>query len=67
MRPATGVTKLKVYVQGPFGGGFRTLAVVTTNSSGYWTLHSSTAGSHWRVSWRSPAGVAYNGPSVGSL
>ncbi len=67
VRPATGVTKLKVYVQPPGGGSFRTLAVVTTNSSGYWTLHSSTAGSHWRVSWRSPAGVAYNGPSVGSL
>jgi len=23
-------------------------------------------GSHWRVSWRSPSGVAYNGPPIGA-
>ncbi len=66
VRPATGATKVKVWVQSPGSGSFRTLQVVSTSSSGYWALHSSTPGSHWRVSWRSPAGVAYNGPAVGS-
>lgn len=67
VRPATGVTKVHVYVRPPGSRSFRTLAIVTTDSSGYWTLHSSTAGSAWRVGWRSPAGVVYNGPSVGAL
>ncbi|HYM54996.1 MAG TPA: hypothetical protein VES97_06515, partial [Solirubrobacteraceae bacterium] len=66
VRPAEGATKVKVLVQPPGSGSFRTLKVVSTDSHGYWTLRSSTAGSHWRVSWRSPRGVAYNGPSIGA-
>jgi hypothetical protein len=42
------------------------LKTVTTNSLGYWTLRSSTAGSHWRVRWTSPTGVKYEGPPIGA-
>ena len=66
VRPATGVTKVKVRVQTPGSRSFRTLATVTTDSHGYWTLHSSTSGVNWRVSWRNPSGVAYNGPPIGA-
>lgn len=66
VRPATGATKVKVRVQTPGSGSFRTLATVKTDSHGYWTLHSSTRGAKWRVSWRSPSGVAYNGPPIGA-
>jgi hypothetical protein len=66
VRPAEGATKLKVLVQTPGSRNFRTLKVVKTESRGYWTLHSSTPGLHWRVSWRSPSGVAYNSPAIGA-
>jgi hypothetical protein len=66
VRPATGATKVKVRVQTPGSRSFRTLATVSTDSHGYWSLHSSTRGVTWRVSWRSPTGVAYNGPPIGS-
>ncbi len=66
VRPATGVTKLRVYVEPSGSRHFRTLAVVTTNASGYWTLHSTTRGSSWKVSWRSPAGAVYTGPPIGA-
>ncbi len=64
VRPSTGTTKLKVMVEPRGSKKYRTLKVVQTNSLGYWSLKSSVRGSHWRVSWRSPAGVAYNGPPV---
>lgn len=64
VRPATGVTRVKVLVRSPHSKSYRTLRVVTTDSHGYWALHSSTPGSSWRVSWRSPSGVAYNGPPI---
>jgi hypothetical protein len=64
VRPSGGATKLKVLVQPRGSRGYRTLKVVQTNSSGYWTLRSSVQGVHWRVSWRSPSGVAYNGPAI---
>jgi hypothetical protein len=60
VRPAEGATKVKVLVQSRGSSKFRTLKVVKTDSRGYWTLHSSKVGSRWRVSWRSPAGRAYN-------
>jgi hypothetical protein len=66
VRPAEGATKVKVLVQTPGSRNFRTLKVVKTESRGYWTLHSSTPGLHWRVSWRSPKGVIYNGPAIGA-
>ena len=33
---------------------------------GYWGFSSSTQGAHWRVRWKSPAGVAYEGPPIGA-
>jgi hypothetical protein len=64
IRPAEGPTTLKVLVQAKGSRSYRTLKVVHTNASGYWSLSSSVQGVHWRVSWRSPAGVAYNGPPI---
>jgi hypothetical protein len=66
VRPTVGATKLKVMVQPKGSKSYRTLKVVQTDSSGYWTFSSSVQGSHWRVSWRSPAGVVYNGPAIGA-
>jgi hypothetical protein len=64
VRPTEGATKVRVLVQPRGSRSYRTLKLVQTNSLGYWTLSSSVQGSHWRVSWRSPAGVAYNGPPI---
>ena len=66
VRPSEGATKVKVLVQPKGSSGYRTLKLVQTSSSGSWTLRSSVQGSHWRVSWRSPSGVAYNGPPIGA-
>ncbi len=66
VRPAEGATQVKLLVQPRGSSSYRTLKVVQTNSSGYWTLRSSVQGMHWRVSWRSPSGVAYNGPPIGA-
>jgi hypothetical protein len=66
VRPAAGATKVKVSVQAPGSRSFRTLATVKTDSRGYWTLRSSRRGTRWRVSWRSPRGASYNGPSIGA-
>jgi hypothetical protein len=64
VRPATGATKVTVLVQAKGSKHFRTLKTVTTNSRGYWSFSSSTAGEYWRVRWSSPAGVKYEGPSI---
>jgi hypothetical protein len=64
VRPSEGATKVKVLVQPKGSRSYRTLKLVQTNSSGYWTLRSSVQGSHWRVSWRSPSGAVYNGPAI---
>jgi hypothetical protein len=64
VRPSEGVTKVRVLVQPRGSKSYRTLKVVQTSSSGEWTLRSSVQGSRWRVSWRSPSGVAYNGPPI---
>ncbi|HEY5193337.1 MAG TPA: hypothetical protein VIJ39_05630 [Solirubrobacteraceae bacterium] len=66
IRPTTGATTLKVLVEPKGSKSYKTLKVVHTSSSGYWSFSSSVQGSHWRVSWRSPAGVAYNGPPIGA-
>lgn len=66
VRPTSGATTLKVLVEPRGSRKYRTLASVHTNSLGYWTLNSAVQGTHWRVSWRSPAGVAYNGPPIGA-
>jgi hypothetical protein len=65
VRPATGATKVRVLVRSG-SGGFRTLKIVSTTSSGYWSFHSSTPGTSWRVSWRSPTGAVYTGPPIGA-
>jgi hypothetical protein len=64
VRPTTGATKVTVLVQSKGSHKYKTLKTVTTNSGGYWTLHSSTAGARWRVRWVSPAGVKYEGPPI---
>jgi hypothetical protein len=66
VRPATGVAKVRVLVKSNGSRGFRTLKIVSTTSSGYWSLHSSTQGTSWRVSWRSPSGKVYTGPPIGA-
>ncbi|HTD58395.1 MAG TPA: hypothetical protein VK672_05825 [Solirubrobacteraceae bacterium] len=66
VRPSVGATRVKVLVQPRGSRSYRTLKVVQTDSSGHWSLKSSVQGSHWRVSWRSPSGVAYNGPAIGA-
>ncbi len=66
VRPATGATKVTVLVQTKGSHKYKTLKTVTTNGSGYWTLHSSTKGAHWRVRWVSPTGVKYEGPPIGA-
>jgi hypothetical protein len=65
VRPARGATRVRVYVQTPGSRNFSTLKVLSTDAHGYWTLHSSTRGQHWRVSWRNPGGVVYTGPPIG--
>ena len=64
VRPATGPTKVTVLVQRPGARRYRALKTVATNGQGYWSLGSSTKGVHWRVRWRSPAGVQYEGPPI---
>ena len=64
MRPAIGATKLTVLVQRKGSSHYSKLKTVTTNSLGYWTLHSSTVGAHWRVRWVSPGGARYEGPAI---
>lgn len=65
VRPTSARTKVRVLVQPSGSRSFRTLAVVSTDARGYWTLRSSVRGSHWRVSWRSPSGTVYTGPPIG--
>jgi hypothetical protein len=64
VRPSEGATKLRVLVQPKGSKGYRTLKIVQTRSDGSWTLSSPVQGSHWRVNWRSPSGIAYSGPPI---
>ena len=66
VRPAGGRTTLTVLVQRRGSKGYRKLANVTTNPSGYWALSSSARGVRWRVRWVSPAGTVYQGPPIGA-
>jgi hypothetical protein len=65
VRPASGATRVRVLMQPAHSRHARQLALVRTDSHGYWTLRSPVRGSRWRVSWRSPGGVVYNGPWIG--
>jgi hypothetical protein len=64
VRPATGATKVTILVKARGARRYKTLRTVTTNSAGYWSLSSSTAGQFWRVRWTSPNGVKYEGPPI---
>jgi hypothetical protein len=66
VRPSEGATSVKLLVQPRGSRSYRTLKVVRTDASGAWALRSTLQGSHWRVSWRSPGGVVYNGPAIGA-
>lgn len=66
VRPAAGATKVTVLIQKKGSHSYSTLKTLTTNSLGYWTLHSSTKGAHWRVRWVSPQGKKYEGPPIGA-
>ncbi len=64
VRPTHGATSVTVLVRSKGSSRYRTLKRVRTNSLGYWSLKSSTAGTSWRVSWTSPQGVKYEGPAI---
>jgi hypothetical protein len=64
VRPATGASKVTVLIQRKGARSYRTLKTVTTNAQGYWAFSSSVQGLQWRVRWRSPAGVRYEGPPI---
>ena len=66
VRPAPEATKVTVLVASGRSKRYRTLKSVSTDALGYWTLSSSTPGSHWRVRWISPTGVRYEGPPIGA-
>jgi Cellulase (glycosyl hydrolase family 5) len=65
-RPATGATTVTVLVELKGARHYRTLKTVSTNSQGYWGFNSSTRGARWRVRWKSPTGVKYEGPPIGA-
>lgn len=64
VRPAGAATTLTVEYEPRNSQRFRTLAQVSTNSLGYWTLSSFVSAAHWRVRWTSPTGAVYLGPST---
>jgi hypothetical protein len=64
VRPAEGATKVTVLVRSKGSRSYRVLKTVTTDSHGYWSLHSSVQGQLWRVRWKSPAGKTYEGPPI---
>jgi len=65
VRPTTGATKVTLLVQPKGSHKYRVFTTVSTNSLGYWTLRTARKGTHWRVQWKSPAGVKYEGPPIG--
>jgi len=64
VRPAQGATKVTILIRSAHSSRYHVLKTVATDSHGYWTLSSSTAGAYWRVRWKSPAGVTYEGPPI---
>jgi hypothetical protein len=64
VRPTSGPTRLTVLVRSKSSKRYRTLKVVTTSSTGYWSLSSSVQGALWRVRWTSPSGKRYEGPPI---
>jgi hypothetical protein len=66
VRPTQGATKVTVLVRRSNSKAYKVLKTVSTDSHGYWTLHSSVKGILWRVSWKSPQGQTYQGPPIGA-
>ncbi len=66
VRPATGSTRVTILVKTKGSKHYRVLKTQQTNSLGYWSFTSGIRGTSWRVSWKSPAGVKYEGPSIGA-
>jgi hypothetical protein len=66
IRPANEATTLTVEVQRRGSHRFSGLALVHTDSRGYWTLTSAVAAARWRVRWMSPSGASYTGPAIGA-
>ena len=66
VRPATGRTHLQVIVLNKHSRRYvNLLRSVTTNSGGYWTIHTSdTAGQQFEVRWRAPNGTLYTGAPI---
>jgi len=64
VRPAQGATSVTVLVRSGHASRYRVLKTVRTEGLGYWTLRSSTPGIYWRVRWRSPSGITYEGPPI---
>ncbi len=66
-RPAGGkATTVTVLVQHPHSSRWQVLAKVRTGPLGYWTLKSTVKATRWRVRWRSPSAVGYEGPPIGA-
>jgi hypothetical protein len=64
--PAGAATQVAVLVKMAHSKSYRVLKTVTTNNLGAWSLSSSVAAASWRVRWKSPAGVTYEGPAIGA-
>ncbi|HUB36978.1 MAG TPA: hypothetical protein VL972_09145, partial [Solirubrobacteraceae bacterium] len=64
IRPTLGPTKATILVKRPHSHSYRVLRTVSTNGLGYWSLRSSTPGVAWRVRWKSPKGVKYEGTPI---
>ena len=64
VRPAGGASKVTVLVRRSGSRSYKVLKTVSTDSRGYWSLHSSVKGTLWRVRWKSPAGKTYEGPAI---
>jgi hypothetical protein len=64
VRPTIAATKVTILVRKRGSKSYRALKTVATNSLGYWSLSSGASGQYWRVRWKSPAGVRYEGPPI---
>ena len=65
IRPTLGPTKATILIKrSKRARKYATLATVSTNTLGYWSLRSSARGVAWRVRWVSPSGVKYEGSPI---
>jgi hypothetical protein len=64
VRPALARTTVTVLVQPRGSHKWRVLKQLSTGAFGEWSLRSGVQGTAWRMRWKSPAGVAYEGPPI---